>query len=174
MADQAERCKQGAPISSLERIRQELDRWIESAWTQGERTLDAFGIRHPAQGFMPDVDLVETEDEVIVLVDLPGVGADAVQLSLAGNMLTLKGEVPSTEFTDPDVVHARERRTGNFRRFIAMPVAVNADKVTAVAKDGVLRVVLAKAEVAKPKPIHVRTAEKSPEARFDTRTEPTP
>ena len=57
--------------SSAERLRHELDRWLEVAWHQGERALDAFGIR--GSKWTPMVDVIETGDSVLVYADLPGI-----------------------------------------------------------------------------------------------------
>lgn len=146
--------RQGPLVTSVEKLRQELDRWVEAAVSQGERALDAFGL---GAAWCPAVDVVEKPELVEVFVDLPGIEPKSVEITLAGNMLTLKGEKPAVETQDEDVVHLGERRSGGFIRSVPMPAPVKADDVTAEAKDGVLHIRLMKSEQAKPRHIPVKS-----------------
>lgn len=149
--------QQGPLMSSVEKLRQELDHWIEAAVSQGERALDAFGM---GTAWSPAVDVIETTETVEILADLPGIDPQNVDVTLAGNMLTLKGEKPAVETKEDAVVHLGERRSGSFARSIPLPVPVKPDEVTAEAKDGVLRILLMKADQAKPTQIPVKSPER--------------
>ena len=138
----------------VDRLRQEFERWLETAWTQGERAVDAFGLRGKIPG--PEVDVVETPDTVEIAVDLPGVDPQAVEITLAGNMLTLKGMRVAPVLAPQDVSHRKERTSGQFSRSIPLPVAVDSEKVSAEAKNGVLIIHLSKEESLKPRQIHVK------------------
>ena len=134
---------------SVERLRQEFDKWLDTAWSQGERAMDAIGIRRNS---LPAVDVVETPEAVVVLVDLPGFTAEQVELTLTGHMLTLQGKHPELE---PGQVHLNERPHGPFKRSVALPSTVDADTIQADTKNGVLRVVVQKIPAQKSKRIQI-------------------
>ncbi len=143
--------------ASVERLRKEVDHLLELAWQQGEKALDKFGFRAGALTSSPAVDVLETEDDVLVLVDLPGVDPNKISVELSGNMLTVTGERPVPEAESCRVAHTRERFSGTFRRSVPLPVPVNADDVEAEAVNGVLRVRMPKTESARSKRIPIRT-----------------
>lgn len=142
----------------VEKLRDLVAGLIDTVAEQGEKVIDAVGLRGGAKPWCPNVDIIESEETVRVVVDLPGASAQAIDLTLTGNMLTLKGERAASPTRPGDVVHRRERETGSFCRSIALPVAVNSEKVSADAKDGVLTVTLAKEERVKPRHIQISGA----------------
>ena len=146
---------EGPLTASVEKLRQELDRWLDVAVSQGGRALDAFGLRGE-KSWSPAIDLIEQTDDVLVLVDLPGVAPSAVDVTLVGNMLTLKGKRPDRPQNSEETVHPAERPTGEFCRSIPMPAPVDPEQVSAEAREGVLRIRLAKTERAKPRQIPVQ------------------
>jgi HSP20 family protein len=148
---------EGRLVSSMDRLRKELDRWMETAYVQGERALDAIGLHGPDRTWMPRVDVTDTPEKVIVDIELAGVDPEAVDITLAGNMLTIKGSKPIVPPAPGETVLARERRGGPFTRSIPMPVPVNADNVLAEARHGLLRIRIAKAEPHQSRPIKVTT-----------------
>ncbi len=141
--------------TSFEKLRQELDTLLESAWTNGEKALDRFGLRTSVAGFDPFLDVIETEENIVIVVDVPGIEPASVDVSLIGNMLTLRGERPAVLIAEGDKRHLTELRNGKFTRSIPLPVAVDPEKVTASARNGVLTIHLAKQHVAKPRQIPV-------------------
>lgn len=132
---------------------------IDVVATQGTRAIDTLGLRSPGRQWGPNVDVVEADDHVLVLADLAGVEPNAVEILLAGNMLTIKGNQPPGETPRGAIVHRRERPTGPFSRSIPLPVAVNRDQVSAEARNGVLTIRLAKEERLKARqiPIEVKS-----------------
>ena len=147
-------CRQDRSLAaSVERLRREFDHWLDVALSQGEKALDAVGLKG-GLGWSPAVDVVEWVDDVTVFVDLPGVDPQAIELTLAGNMLTLKGEKPAVAADDAHVV-LRTRPRGKFTRSVPLPVPVDPDQVAADAKDGVLTVRLTKSERARARQIPV-------------------
>ena len=143
--------------ASVEKLRRELDHWLDVAWSQGERALDAFGIKSSHTPWTPAVDLIETPDDVQVIVDLPGVDAQKVEITLAGNMLTLRGERLPPLNREQQQLHLRQRPSGAFVRAIPMPAPVDSDKVSASTDNGVLTIRLTKSERAKPRQISIET-----------------
>ena len=122
---------------------------------QGGRALDKFGLRTAGGPWLPTVDLVETADGVLVLVNLPGVDPDSIDLQVVGNMLTINGETPKCEAGEEQTIHLSERGAGSFSRSLPMPVSVNPESVSAEVKQGVLTIWLSKAEHLKPRKITV-------------------
>jgi HSP20 family protein len=105
---------------------------------------------------MPAIDLYQTDQDVVVRAILPGVKVEDIQISVTGDMLTLKGEFKEKEETKAKSYHLREQRYGSFERILNLPVGVKADKANAEFEDGILTVTLPKAEEAKPKMITVK------------------
>ncbi|MFQ5733034.1 MAG: Hsp20/alpha crystallin family protein [Planctomycetaceae bacterium] len=154
-----EQTRGDGPLSaSVQRLRQEFDRWLEAAMSQGGKALDALGLRG-SRPWYPAIDVIETPDTVCVAINLPGVDADSVDVSIAGNMLTVKGEAPEIAIGDHDTAHMRQRNAGPFERSIPMPVAVDSERVSAEAKLGVLTIRLAKSERTQTRQIPIRTGE---------------
>jgi len=146
--------------ASADRLRREFERWLEAALSQGGRALDAIGLR-TGKHWMPAVDIVESADEITVEADLPGIDAEQVEVSLAGNMLTISGTAKPRVEREGDTVHLCERQHGEFSRSIPLPAAVDAEKVSATAANGVLTLRIGKAEVARKHRIRVVSASPS-------------
>lgn len=138
-----------------EKLREMVAGWIDVVASQGERAIDAFGRLTPDRPWYPPVDLMETDESVVVHVNLPGVNPDKVEVVLLGNMLTVKGEEAVVEPTKGETFHRRERPVGPYSRSIPLPAAVDPEKVLAESKLGVLTITLAKEERVKPRQIHV-------------------
>ncbi len=102
------------------------------------------------------LDVAENEDNFVVKASLAGINPDDLDITLTDNVLTIKGEIKDEKSEDNGVYHLRERRYGMFQRSIALPVPVNADKIDAVYKDGVLTLTVPKVEEIKPKKISVK------------------
>ncbi len=140
------------PISArreLESLRREMDRLWENFF--GER-----GGLEPVEGWMPALDVTETKDNLIVKAELPGIDPKDVEISLSGNILTIKGEKKQEKEEKDENYHLVERRYGSFVRSIRLPVEVQEDKIEASYKNGVLKVVLPKSEKAKRKEIKIK------------------
>jgi HSP20 family protein len=105
--------------------------------------------------FTPAVDIFETEREITVLAEMPGVKADKLNIDLRESVLTMTGEVESPEGRD-EVDIFREYRTGNYFRQFTLSQVINQSKINAELKDGVLRLTLPKVEEATPRKIPVK------------------
>jgi HSP20 family protein len=106
----------------------------------------------------PSVDIFENDNEVVLKAELPGMNAKDIEVRLENNVLMLKGERRFEKETKEENYHRVEREYGTFSRSFALPAAVNAEKVAAEYKDGILKVVLPKKEETKPKPIKIAAA----------------
>ena len=111
----------------------------------------------PGLVFTPAVDIFETEKEITLLADMPGVKAGDLNIDLNENVLTLDGEVESPEGSDEaDVI--REYQTGKYYRQFTLSQVIDQSKIDAEMKDGVLRLKLPKVEAATPRKITVKSS----------------
>lgn len=107
-------------------------------------------------GWNPALDLHQNADNLVAVVELPGMRKEDIEISLHDGTLTISGERENAASeTDGDGAERTERFTGKFRRSISLPTRVDSTKVSASYKDGLLTVTLPKAEEAKPKKIEV-------------------
>lgn len=139
-----------------EKLRHEVERVLEAVRDQGDKALGAVGLGG-LTGSAPPVDVIETPEDIVVRMDVPGVSGDALNVEIAGNMLTLSGVRQATETAAGAIVHVHQRATGEFERSIPMPVPVNHEQISADISDGVLTVRLARAESSKTRQVPVNS-----------------
>lgn len=137
------------PAREMMTLREAMDRLFDEAFTR------PFGLTATATA-MPAVDMYQTDNEVVVRASVPGIKAEDVQISVTGEVLTLKGEVRQKEETQEKAWHIREQRWGAFERSLMLPVDVVADKARAEFENGILTITLPKAEQSRPKTITVK------------------
>jgi|SRR6266480_1589532 len=106
-------------------------------------------------GWSPALDLYQNNDNVVAVIELPGMRKEEIEISLHDGMLTISGERKRESSSNGDNAERTERYIGAFRRSIAVPTRVDANKVSATYRDGILTVTLPKAEEVKPKQIQV-------------------
>jgi HSP20 family protein len=141
-----------APFSILQT---ELQRLLGEYWnperfaTAGTPPVDL----DPAS-WTPAIDLVETPDAFILFAEIPGVDPSAIDLSLTGNVLTIRGTKTQEEGGEPTSSH-RERLFGPFHRQVVLPGEVDFEATQAEARNGVLKIQLPKREAARPRTIPV-------------------
>jgi HSP20 family protein len=118
-----------------------------------------FGRSAASPGFdrvwTPAADMYETKDELVIKADLPGMSEKDVQVTITGDLLSLKGQRAEPEAMQPEQYFGAERWTGRTERIFQLPIPVQADKVRAAYRDGVLTVTLPKMESVKPKEIKI-------------------
>ncbi len=107
------------------------------------------------RGWMPPVDIQETEDAYKLNAELPGLTKDDINITLENNVLRLSGERKLEKDVKKDSYHRIERIYGAFSRAFALPQQVNPEGVQAVFESGVLTVTVPKAEQAKPRKISI-------------------
>ena len=110
----------------------------------------------PGPVFVPPVDILENEKELIVLADMPGVDSKNVDIDLRNSQLTIIGRIDKTE-DEKEVSLYREFQWGDFFRVFTLSDVIDQRKITAKMDNGVLRVVLPKVEKASPQKIQVTT-----------------
>ena len=107
--------------------------------------------------WQPRVDVSEKKDNILVIVEVPGMTEKDVKVTLQDNHLVISGEKKLEEEHKEDEYHCCERRYGKFERAFMLPTEVVAEKVEAKVKDGILRITLPKAEKVKAKEITIKT-----------------
>lgn len=105
----------------------------------------------------PALNVYTKEDEAFVHAFLPGVNRDDIDVSIKENILTIKGKKQDEELTEGTEVHIREIYSGEFSRSLELPFRIDAEKVSAELKDGVLGILIQRAEADKPKKIKILT-----------------
>ena len=137
----------GSAFEELERMRRQMDEMFGA--------LERRPYRLPGAGVFPLINLSEDKDNYYVRAELPGLKADDINISVASNNLSMSGKRKISSEGENVRYHRREREAGTFNRIITLPGEVDADRVEAKHINGILTVVIPKAEAAKPKQITV-------------------
>ena|SRR6056297_184154 len=138
------------PMRDVSPLHEEVERMLRQAF--GDRDVPS-----SAGAFTPALDVEETEDHFVLHIELPGVAAEDVEVSLEENVLTVSGERGFYREKDAEGFRRIERHFGRFHRAVRLPDRVAGDKVEATYKDGMLTISVPKAEEAKPRRIEIQS-----------------
>lgn len=141
------RLRYSSPFSQFEGLRRQMDRLSEAFDTGISPALPA--------GVFPLINLGEDRDNFYLKAELPGVKAEALDIQADARSLSISGERTTETQGNGIKYHRREREAGKFSRIISLPGEIDSNKIDASLKDGVLKVVIPKAEKLKPKKITV-------------------
>jgi len=111
----------------------------------------------PTRAFMPNADIFDTEDALTVVLEMPGVDRDNINISIENGVLTVEGKINFGKYEGLQPVYS-EYNVGPYRRSFRISSRIDQDKISAEMRDGVITLMLPKAEEAKPRRIEVRTA----------------
>jgi len=137
------------PFSDMVQLRDEIGRWFEGITERDKRT-------RKSTVWAPDVDIKETDKEILIKADLPGMKMEDIDVSVDEDQLVIKGErKEEKEEKDKDYVRV-ERNYGSFYRSFSIGVPVKSDQVGATYKNGVLEITMPKSEAKKPKKIAIK------------------
>lgn len=128
-------------------------------WDPFDRFFRDFGwptVVSEEERWTPPLDMAETENELLVRVEIPGMNEKDVDINLSRDLLTISGE-KKVEEVENEACHCMESCYGKFSRTVELPFEVDAEKVDATFKDGVLRITLPRSETAKPKKIEIKS-----------------
>jgi HSP20 family protein len=137
------------PLGGLTSLRREMDRLFDSFFDRESKL--PVGNRD----WTPRFDLEESKDSIVVKADIPGMDEKDISVSLSGDNLIIKGERKFEKEEKDRQYHRVERSFGAFQRIISLPVTVDASKINAEYKKGVLEVHLPKKPEAKSKEIPI-------------------
>jgi HSP20 family protein len=137
----------GQTFDRFAALRDEMDRLFDGSFGPVFRTPGSFSRWAPA------LDVYQDKDQFTVVAELPGLKKEDIELSLQDGVLTISGERKQEKKSEEG--YRNERFFGRFQRSVTLATSVDGDKVKATYQDGILKVVLPKAEEAKPKQIEV-------------------
>jgi len=142
---------QSTPDNALTEFRKEVDDLFtqffgNAGWSPGS---------YFSKGFTPAFDVSETDEDIVVKAELPGVEPKEIEVNLTGTTLTVKGEKKEEREEKTENMHRIERSFGSFSRSVTLPCEVKEDLVEASFKNGVLNLKLPKAESTKKRSIKI-------------------
>jgi HSP20 family protein len=134
-------------FQELDTMRRQFDRFMNLYSTASRRSADA--------GVFPQLNVTEDASRFCLRAELPGVKSDELDIQATGKNISISGARTIHPENDSARYHRREREAGKFSRVLAMPSDIDADRIEAKLEDGILTVVVPKAEAAKPRQIKV-------------------
>lgn len=137
-------------LQEMERLQRQMNRLFQDIGDRGYHTRRV--------GVYPMVNVSEDADHIYVRAELPGVKPEDLDITIKDQQLVLRGERKIPTEANKVNYHRRERESGFFRRVLRLPAQVDANKVAAACKDGVLTITLSKPEEVKPRQISVTGA----------------
>ncbi len=144
------------PVKEMLRLQERMTRMFDEVW--GQRRLSEDEII--TGSWLPAVDVRETKDALEIQVELPGIEAKDVNVSVENGVLTLRGSRNFEKATEGETYHRVERSYGAFERSFTLPTNVDPDRINAVYRLGVLHLTIPKREEAKPKAISIKVESK--------------
>lgn len=134
------------PLKDLISIQERINRMFDDTLATRKNS--------PQTDWIPPVDVLETEQDVVLIVEVPGMKEEDIDIQISDNILTIKGERKLPE-NAAENYYRLERPYGKFVRSFQLPENVDVNKVKASLKDGILKISIAKSEKEKPKVINV-------------------
>jgi HSP20 family protein len=139
-----------SPARDMVSLREAMDRLFEESFLRP----DLFGGGETAVSALP-LDMYETESDVVVKASVPGVKPEDIEVTVTGDLLTIKGEFKTEEKTEKRSFLRQERRYGSFCRQLGLPAGVDSNKAAASFENGILTLTLPKVEAVRPKTVRV-------------------
>ena len=133
------------PFDALFNLQRALEARLESDWLHGQTT---------SQGPFPPINVFQQGEDVLAIVELPGVQKDSLQIEAKENTIRIAGK-KAESYPEGVSVHRRERISGEFDRTISLPVQLDPDGIKAEYRDGVLALYLPRSEADKPRVIKI-------------------
>ena len=141
-----------SPARDMVSLREAMDRLFEESFLRP----DLFGGGETPASALP-LDMYETENDVVVKASVPGVKPEDIEVTVTGDLLTIKGEFKSEEKTEKRNFIRQERRYGSFCRQWGLPVSVDSGQAAATFENGILTLTLPKVEEAKVKKVQIKS-----------------
>ncbi len=133
------------PFEQLREFQSTLDAFRSSGW---------LGAGLSAGGAYPPINVFRKGDDIVVIIEVPGVQKSDFDINIERNTLRISGS-KSVEYGEKAAMHRRERLTGRFDRAVTLPIDIDADKIKAECREGILALYLPRAERDKPRSITV-------------------
>ncbi|HEU4324313.1 MAG TPA: Hsp20/alpha crystallin family protein [Roseiflexaceae bacterium] len=136
------------PMQEMLSLREAMNQLLEESFVTPTAT-------RRGQGFVPAMDVSETQDAFVVELVAPGLRSEDLEITLENSVLTIKGEIRQEPTDTKRQYHRVERRYGSFSRTLTLPTTVKGDAISATLEHGILRLDIPKAEEVKPRKISV-------------------
>jgi HSP20 family protein len=133
------------PIDALFDLQRALESRLDSGWLSDTTS---------GTGAFPPINVFQQGDDIVVILEVPGVGKDDLDIQVKGNALRISGK-KAIAYPEGASLHRRERLSGSFDRTLTLPMQVNADGIKAEYRDGVLALFIPRAESDKPRSIKI-------------------
>jgi len=133
------------PFDTLVRFQETLDQLRSSDWLE-----EGFS----SQGSYPPLNVFRKGEDIVIIAEVPGVKKSDLKIEAKGSTIRIAGS-KSIEFAKEASVHRLERRAGNFDRALTLPIEIDADRIQAECRDGILALYLPRAERDKPRKITI-------------------
>ena len=134
------------PFETLVQFQNALDQLRSSNWLQAGPS---------GGGSYPPVNVFRKGDDIVMVIEVPGVRKEELRIEAKGNTIRIAGAKTVASGDDPASVHRVERRGGRFDRAVTLPIEIDADRIKAEYRDGILALYLPRAERDKPRAISV-------------------
>ncbi len=145
------------PVRDMVTLREKMNRMFEDAFTGKGEDKDLV-----TSSWAPAVDIYETESEIVMTAEIPGIDEKDIEIKIEDNTLTLRGERKFSKETKEENYHRLERSYGAFYRAFTLPNSVDTDNIHAEHENGILRVTMPKKQELKPRTVKIlKTSEKA-------------
>lgn len=135
----------GHPFQAVLDLQRALEGRMESDWLRGATA---------GRGAFPPVNVFQQGDDLVAIMELPGVATDDLQLEAKDNRIRISGR-KAVDYDEGVSVHRRERLSGKFDRTLTMPIRIDAERIKAEFRDGILALFIPQAEADKPRTIAI-------------------
>lgn len=136
-----------SPFKEIEMMEKEINKMLNDLFRSFDRSYE-----------YPLMDIIDSKDDLVVYVEIPGVNKDDIKVKIHNDVLTISGERKEPELPEKANCLIREREFGKFMRSIRLPYPIEVSKVNAEYKDGILKIILPKKEEVKPKEIQINVS----------------
>ncbi|MGB8952149.1 MAG: Hsp20/alpha crystallin family protein [Candidatus Aminicenantales bacterium] len=138
------------PFRDMITLREKMNRLFEDVFTPRGEEKDI-----TASSWVPPVDIFETENELVLTAEIPGIEEKDVEIKIEDNALSIKGERKFEKETKEENYHRIERAYGSFFRSFTLPNSVDQDKIQAEHENGVLKITMSKRQELKPRKVKI-------------------
>jgi HSP20 family protein len=139
------------PFKEMATLQERMNRVFDDVWGRGRRADEEF----ISASWVPAVDVREAKDSLEIAAEVPGIEPKDVEVTIEAGVLTIKGTRRFEKAAEGETYHRVERAYGAFERSFTLPTNVDAEKINAVYRNGVLLLTLPKREEAKPRAINI-------------------
>ena len=135
----------------IDRMRRDMDRLVSRIWDDFRMPLQPGVVKG-----VPSINISETETDVIIQAEIPGVDPEDLDVSLIENIMTIRGETREAQVRESENVHTMERRYGKFSRTLQLPCKVLIDDIKATYKKGILTISMPKCKPEAAREVKIR------------------